>query len=223
MLETNCPNCGAPLHFRSADLAVRVCEYCRSTVIRRGEALEAIGKAAEVPEDVSPLQLGVRGQDGDARFELAGRVRWRWTDGGWSEWLMLFDDGSHGWLGESMGRYMLLRPVSPDQASGDVVDRLLVGDQVSPGMIARIEGRDYAVGDARPVTVAGSEGELPSPASIGTQAISVDLNRPDGLTASIQVEDGAVLAYAGRYVTLADITATGLRTFEGWPMPRFAA
>ena len=29
--------------------------------------------------------------------------------------------------------------------------------------------------------------------------------------------------YAGRYVTLGDIKATGLRAFEGWPMPRFAA
>lgn len=220
MLDTTCPNCGAPLRFRSADLAVKVCDYCRSTVVRSGEELALVGSAAAVPDDVSPLQIGVRGRDGEAGFELVGRVRWRWADGGWNEWLMLFGDGSHGWLGESMGRYMLLRPAS---ATGDVAERLSAGLAVSPGMTALIDGAEYAVSDARPVTVAGSEGELPTPAPIGTQAVSVDLNRPDGRTASIQNEAGAVLAYAGRYVTLADIAATGLRSFEGWPMPRYAA
>jgi len=221
VLDTNCPNCGAPLRFRSADLAVKVCDYCRSTVVRTGEALEIVGKTAEVPDDVSPLQIGVRGRDGAQGFELVGRVRWRWTDGGWSEWLMLFDDGSHGWLGESMGRFMLLRPEKA--VSGEVPAIMARGGRVSPGMIAVIAGEEYVVSDARPVTVTGSEGELPSPASIGTQGFSVDLNRPDGRTASIQAEGGSVEAYVGRYVTLADIAATGLRVFEGWPMPRYVA
>ena len=219
MLDADCPNCGALLRFRSANLAVKVCDYCRSTVVRRGDALELVGKAAEVPDDVSPLQIGVRGRDGADAFELVGRVRWRWADGGWSEWLMLFDDGSHGWLGEAMGRFMLLRPA---EASGEAIERLADGQPVSPGMIATINGSDFTVVDARAVSVAGSEGELPQPASIGAQAVSVDLNRPDGRTASIQNDGGTVQAYAGRYVSLAAIAATGLRTFEGWPMPRYA-
>lgn len=221
MLDTNCPNCGAPLRFRSADLAVKVCDYCRSTVVRTGETLELVGKAAEVPDDVSPLQIGVRGRDGSKGFELVGRVRWRWDDGGWSEWLMLFDDGSYGWLGESMGRFMLLRPERA--VSGEVPAIMARGSQVSPGMTAMIAGEEYVVSDARPVTAAGSEGELPSPASIGIQCFSVDLIRPDGRTASIQAEGGTIETFAGRYVSLADIGATGLREFEGWPMPRYAA
>jgi hypothetical protein len=221
VLDTSCPNCGAALRFRSADLAVKVCDYCHSTVVRRGEALELVGEAAEVPNDVSPLQLGVLGRDGDQEFELVGRVRWRWADGGWSEWLMLFADGSHGWLGESMGRYMLLRPAP--EAAGEAVAEIAARRPVRPGMTATIGGLEYAASDARPVIGAGSEGELPSPAPIGTEAVSVDLNRADGRTASLQNDGGTVQAYAGRYVTLADLRATGLREFEGWPMPRFAA
>ena len=47
---------------------------------------------------------------------------------------------------------------------------------------------------------------------------------PDGRCASIQKDtDGEVEIYTGRYMTLAELHATGLRSFEGWPMPAFAA
>ena len=41
--------------------------------------------------------------------------------------------------------------------------------------------------------------------------------------ASIQKDRGEVAVYAGRYVTLAEIAATNLRAFDGWPLPSFAA
>ena len=223
MLDTNCPNCGAALRFRSADLAVKVCDYCRSTIVRKGEVLENVGIAAEVPEDVSPLQLGVRGRDGNQTFEVIGRVRWRWTDGAWNEWCVLYADGSHGWLGEASGRLMLVREAPTSVFAGEAVARLANGRSVGPGMTATIAELEYVVSDVQAVDCIGSEGELPFPTPIGTKAVSVDLQRTDGRTASLQTDGGQVSAYAGRYVTLADIAASGLREFEGWPMPRFAA
>ena len=221
MLDTNCPNCGAALRFRSADLAVRVCEYCRSTVVRRGEVLEAVGIVAEVPEDVSPLQLGVRGRDGERAFEIVGRVRWRWADGAWNEWCALFRDGSYAWLGEASGRWMLLRATT--DASGPAVANLVAGRAVEPRMTATIDGDEFAVVDVQAVTCVGAEGELPDPVTVGTTATSIDLQRPDGRAATLQNDGGTVSAYAGRYVTLAEIGASGLRVFEGWPLPRYAA
>lgn len=221
MLDTNCPNCGAPLSFRSADLAVKVCDYCRSTVVRRGEVLEKVGTVAEVPEDVSPLQIGVRGRDGERAFEVVGRVRWRWADGAWNEWCALYADGGYAWLGEASGRWMLLR-ATPD-ATGQAVANLGVDRAVTPGMTATIEGEEFSVVDVQQVTCVGAEGELPDPVTVGTTATSVDLQRPDGRAATLQDDGGTVSAYAGRYVTLAEIQATGLRRFEGWPLPRFAA
>lgn len=218
MLDAHCPNCGAPIRFRSSDLPVKVCDYCRSAVLRTGGNLQAIGTIAEVPEDVSPLQIGVHGRDGTQGFDLVGRVRWRYADGAWNEWLALFDDGSTGWLGESMGRYMLLRPTDYSGVQTDAGRQLTVGSKAS------IDGIEYRVSDVREVTVVASEGELPFPAPKGLRATSADLMTGDGRAASIQKDEGGeVDVYVGRYVSLADIAATGLRTFEGWPMPAYRA
>ena len=56
-----CPNCGAPVEFRSAASASAVCSFCRSTLVRDGEALRRIGHSAELFDDHSPLQLGAAG------------------------------------------------------------------------------------------------------------------------------------------------------------------
>ena len=223
MLDTNCPNCGAALRFRSADLAVKVCDYCRSTIVRTGEVLENAGKAAEVPEDVSPMQLGARGRDREQPFEVVGRVRWRYPDGAWNEWCILFGDGRYGWLGEASGRWMLLHEAKTSVYSGEAVARLASGRAVEPGMTATLAELDYTVADVQAVECLGAEGELPFPTPIGTTGISIDLDRPDGRAASIQREGDEVYAYAGRYVTLAEIAATGLREFEGWPVPRYGS
>ena len=118
MLKVECPNCGAEVVFRSAGLPARICNYCRTMIVRSGEGVSAVGKAAELPFDVSPIQLGTRGRFEDHGFEVIGRVRWGWTDGSWNEWLLLFDDGSNAWLGEAMGQFMLLR----ERPLGEVQD-----------------------------------------------------------------------------------------------------
>lgn len=221
MLRASCPNCGAPIEFRSADLPVKVCDYCHSSVLRTGGNLQAIGKVADVPDDVSPLQLGVHGRVGAKGFELIGRVRWRYDDGAWNEWLAYFDDGSTAWLGESMGRYMLLRQVELSHVASDVVKLLQSGFTVMPGTEAVIDNVQYWASDVKRVSCVASEGELPFN-SLGLSAWSVDLMSADEHCASIQrAGDEEVEVYAGQYVSLADIAATGLREFEGWPMPAY--
>ena len=39
-----------------------MCGFCRSTLVREGEALRRIGESAELFDDHSPLQLGVTGR-----------------------------------------------------------------------------------------------------------------------------------------------------------------
>jgi hypothetical protein len=223
MFMANCPNCGAAISFRSVDLPVRVCDYCHSSIIRTGDGLEAMGKVAEVPDDVSPLQIGVRGSDGGHGFQLIGRVRWRWTDGGWNEWLALFDDGSTGWIGEAMGRYMVLRQIARSGPVSKVERGLSAGARIILGTEATINGVDYRVTDVKEATCAGSEGELPFNTPPGFSMPSVDLMADDGHCASIQKDGDEVTVYVGCYRTLAELKPTGLRAFDGWPMPRFAA
>ena len=193
-------------------------------MLRTGDSLQAIGKIAEVPDDVSPLQLGVRGRDGAHGFELIGRVRWRYADGAWNEWLALFDDGSTGWVGESMGRYMMLRQLPEEQIPPGVMRYVQSGQSIKIGGEIKMAGVDYIVADAKHVTCVASEGELPFNAPLGLAAYSIDLMAPGGECASIQKDqDGEVEAYTGNYRTLAELQATGLRSFEGWPMPAYRA
>ena len=98
-----CPNCGAPVEFRSAASAFAVCAYCQSTVVRKGDALERIGRMAELFDDFSPLQLGTSGQlpadiaaswhTGRA-FMVVGRLQYRYGEGVWNEWFVSLDDAS---------------------------------------------------------------------------------------------------------------------------------
>src|SRR3954470_1257021 len=101
-----CPNCGAPVDFRSAASAFAVCSFCRSTLVRDGDALRRIGQSAELFDDHSPLQLGAGGTFQGAAFTLVGRLQYRYRDGTWNEWHALFDNGRSGWLSEDNGSYV---------------------------------------------------------------------------------------------------------------------
>ena len=109
-----CPNCGAPVAFRSAASAFAVCGYCRSQVLRDGNALRRIGESAELFDDHSPLALGASGRWRGAGFTLVGRLQYRYAAGTWNEWHALFDTAGDdpdtpprsAWLSEDNGRYV---------------------------------------------------------------------------------------------------------------------
>src|SRR3982751_4721532 len=102
-----CPNCGAPIEFRSAASAFAVCSFCKSTIVRDGDALRRIGESADLFDDHSPLQLGAGGTYQGAAFTLVGRLQYRYAEGTWNEWHALFDNGKSGWLSEDNGRYVM--------------------------------------------------------------------------------------------------------------------
>ena len=223
MLTVNCPNCGAGVTFRSAALPSRICDYCQTILVRRDEAVDAVGKAASLPFDVSPIQIGTRGRFDDEGFEVIGRVRWGWTDGSWNEWLLLFDGGYHAWLGEAMGQYMMLRERPLAEIGSPVLQALADGEPAPVGTEVQVDGGILTVADAREATCIAAEGELPFTAPAGWTIFSVDLRSPSGRCASLQREDGGASFYDGRYVTLAELAPRNLRVLEGWPMPAFAA
>lgn len=223
MLSVSCPNCGAEVVFRSAALPSRVCDRCQTILVRRGDGVEAVGKAASLPFDVSPVQRGMRGSFETRGFEVLGRIRWGWTDGSWNEWLLLFDDGSNAWLGEAMGQYMLLRERPLGDLNSKAVNLLAAGESVPIGLAGEVDGETLTAADAREATCLAAEGELPFPPATGATVYSVDFRSGSGRCASLQREAGGPSFYDGRYVTLAELHPTGLRAFDGWRMPAFAA
>lgn len=226
-----CPQCGAALTFRSVGLPVIVCAFCRSTVLRSGEDLTRLGESASLPETATPLQLGSSGRDGSQAFTLIGSVRWLWgaapdnnhvAQGVWTEWLMLFDDGGHGWLAEAGGRLMLTRRSRADDRNA-LVAALRQGGAIKPGTRAQFGKIGYRVIDARPAVSAGCDGELPFAAPPGETMFGVDLAGADGSFASVQRHKDSIEVYLGRYVRLRELAPRGLRAVPGWAAPGWAA
>ncbi|MES2445075.1 MAG: DUF4178 domain-containing protein [Pseudomonadota bacterium] len=221
-LHLPCPNCGAPVAFRSAALPSVVCAQCRSMLVRSDSGVAVTGVSAAVPFDVSPVQLGMRGSIDGLAFEVVGRLRWAWTDGSWNEWLLLFGDGRTRWLGDAMGQFMILeeRPFEAIKTRG--LKTIAAGGEAVPGTELQIDGGRWVIGDARDVVCIAAEGELPLDPRPGSRLYSVDIRNATGDVASLQRDAEGTSFYSGRYVTLAELAPRGLRAFEGWALPTYA-
>jgi hypothetical protein len=221
MFTTACPNCGAPVTFRSAALPNRVCDACRSMLVRSDDGIGVAGVQAALPFDVSPIERGTRGRFEGRPFDVIGRVRWSWGDGAWNEWLCLFDDGSNGWLGEAMGQFMMTFERPLRDIRSPVLRAMASGQEAVIGTRIDIDREPMVVADARDVLCIAAEGELPYRAPPGWRILSIDLRSASGRMASLQRDGDDAHFYDGRYVTLAELQPTGLRAIEGWQAPRF--
>lgn len=228
-----CPNCGAPVEFASAASASAVCGFCRSTLVREGDALRRIGSSAELFDDHSPLQLGVAGRWQGSAFTLIGRLQYGYRmappasaerspppasagsaseaestrDGTWNEWHALFDSGKSGWLSEDNGAYVI------------AFDAPLLGappaaDELVPGERRLIGGAAWSVASVVRARLIAAEGELPRPPRTdGAEFAVADLRNERGEVATLDYADpaGAVGWSIGRSVRLAELALSGLR------------
>ncbi|NYH26554.1 DUF4178 domain-containing protein [Paraburkholderia bryophila] len=212
MFSTSCPQCGAPLEFRSAAAVMAVCGSCRSTLLKHGEAVERLGEMAAVFEDYSPLQLGATGQYQTRSFTLLGRIQLRYDAGYWSEWYATFDDGSFGWLSDASGQYA----VTTQRALEDSETATLPSfDSLSPGVPFEFDGKRYLASDIRTAQCVGGEGELPFRVGEGWQARVADFRYEDHFItldyADADQQHGKPALYSGESVELAELACQGLR------------
>ena len=209
-----CPNCGAPVEFRSAASASAVCGYCRSTLVREGEALRRIGESAELFDDHSPLQLGVTGRWQGVAFTLVGRLQYAYADGRWTEWHALFDASDLGqglrsaWLSEDNGAYVLAldRPLN---------DRVPQAGTLFPGQKALSDGRAWEVAAVVRAQVHAAQGELPrppQPAGPDHAFVIADLRNAQDEVGTLDYAEPARPQWSvGRAVRLAELQLAGLR------------
>lgn len=208
MLDLSCPNCGAPIGFKSSVSVQTTCTYCRSMVVRHDKDLEAMGQVAELLQDMSPFQVGTTGRFQGKPFSLLGRVKAVYDGGSWSEWHALFDDGRQGWLAEAQGFYMMTFEVPDATIEHPPVPRAF--------SIFRINGREWVTEDAREVVYAASEGELPFRWEPGEAAWSVDLRTDDGGFGTVALTEHGKQAFVGEYVDFDAMDFQNLRTIDGW-------
>ncbi|MFO1218399.1 MAG: DUF4178 domain-containing protein [Burkholderiaceae bacterium] len=201
-----CPNCGAPVEFASAASASAVCSFCRSTLVRDGDALRRIGQSAELFDDHSPLQLGAAGRYQGEPFTLIGRLQNSYADGTWNEWHALFGNGRSGWLSEDNGAYVFAFD-QPLQGAAPEPGNLF------PGERRLVHGAAWSVASVTRAKLIAAQGELPRPPQLdGREFIVVDLRNERNEVATLDYGEPASPAWSiGLPVRLAELQMTGLR------------
>ncbi len=228
-----CPNCGAPVEFRSAASASAVCSFCRSTLVREGEALRRIGESAELFDDHSPLQLGAAGRWQGSAFTLVGRLQYGYyagpqapavpspppvgtgstgpagstLDGTWNEWHALFDSGKSGWLSDDNGAYVVAFDAPLDGAAP-------AAGELTAGERRLVQGSAWSVASVTRAKLLAAQGELPRPPrQDGAEFTVADLRNERGEVGTLDYSDpgGTVGWSVGRSVRLAELALTGLR------------
>jgi hypothetical protein len=206
---TNCPNCGAPVHFRWAQAVQTTCEFCHSILVRQGLDLAKVGTQAEFPRTGSPIQLGVEGQWRKKTFVVVGRVTYAWQSGRWNEWHCRLSDGTSAWLSDAQLEYAMTVAV-------DMHQPLPAPHTLAVGQGFAWNGVDYVVSTITPAVYVGTEGELPFTTYDHAEYWFADLQNVDGGLATIDGSEAPPLLYVGEYVDYDALTLKGLRKFEGW-------
>ena len=199
-----CPNCGAPVEFRSAASAFAVCGFCKSTIVREGDALRKIGESAELFDDHSPLQLGASGTFQGAGFALVGRLQFRYAEGTWNEWHALFDNGKSGWLSEDNGRYVLAVD-APLAGIAPAATSLKAGGQVT------VAGQPWTVASVSAAKLIAAQGELPYAPNLTRGFVVSDLRNARGEVGTLDYgEPGTPRWSVGRSVAISELAMSGL-------------
>lgn len=204
MKRAQCPSCGAEVLFRSAVSVLAVCEYCRSTLLRKDLDIENLGRMAELMEDASPIQLGTQGRYRQQSFTVIGRIQLRYEAGLWNEWHIFFDNERTGWLGETPGACAIsFLDLPPEECP--LFDGLRVGERI------RLQGRDFRVTNLeKPRCIAG-EGELPFRVGAGYDTAVADLRGPGNAFATLDYSEWPPLCFIGEQTDFESLALTQLR------------
>lgn len=208
-MKLSCPACGAEVLFKSRASIFGVCSFCNSTLVRHDMNIESLGKMTEMPQDMSPLQIGTTGVFDNSRFEVVGRQRIGWESGAWNEWYLHFDSGKDGWLADAQGFYMVSFQLF-EQLSLPELSKLKASDVIT------INKRSFIVDDVREVTCIGSQGELPVKSVKGRKSTSVDLLGAEDTFGNIDYSAEGNRLFFGRYVDFENLQFRNLREIDGW-------
>ena len=171
VLTGRCPSCGANVEFKIGASRATICAYCKSVVARKGQDLSIVGKVSEVIPTGTKIALGTHGQYEGRRFEVLGRLQYKWQAGVWDEWNIGFSDGRYGWLAEAQGRFYVTFKVPPRPLPA----------RVSAGKIISVDGLGrFTVTDVKRAQIVGASGELPDPVAIGETPLTADLESEKG-------------------------------------------
>jgi hypothetical protein len=185
-----------------------VCEHCRSLVVRNDFQVATFGQMAELPNDLSSLQIGTKGFWNGRGFVLLGRMRLHYGDGSWNEWYAHFGNETYGWIAEVMGYYTISFP--------QTVSLNGIDEHSPAGKMVSIQGASWRIMDVKEARCMSVEGELPMVAPPGWSRMGMDLTGPGGQFGTIEIVNGERAFYSGEFAQFGELNFTDLRKVPGW-------
>jgi len=207
-----CPNCGAKIIFKWSSSVQTVCGYCKSVLVRSDVDLKKVGQVADLPPDISPIQLNAEGNYRNKAFVVIGRILYQYDQGGWNEWHLMMNDGTSGWLSDAQEEYAI-----SFAATGSTTGQKLPAEsQVQIGQTYSWNGANYTVSVITQAHFRGVEGELPFQYWDKDDVAFADLRSSSRKFATLDYSDIEPVLYLGELVEFDDLKLKNLRQFEGW-------
>jgi hypothetical protein len=183
--QGSCPACGATIEFGLGASLAKVCEHCRSTVLRTDRGLQDLGKVAALADTPSLIAVGDQGNLAGRPFEVLGRVQLDPGTGPWDEYYVAFDHGqAWGWLAYAQGRWHVTQLTRtgavPSYAELQLESDVLLG-----------ELGEFRIAEIGVATVTSAEGELPDASPPGVKRYYADAYGIGGQFATFDYGDGA--------------------------------
>lgn len=204
-----CPNCGAPVVFRWSSAIQTTCPYCQSILVRHDVDLVKVGEVADLPPDISPIQIGTEGMYRNTAFQVIGRIIYSHDVGAWNEWHLMFSNGTNGWLSDAQAEYavsFLSQPETPLPGQNEVHRGLEYTQQGVRLVVTVLTEANYE----------GVEGELPFQYWDKEKCRFADLRSMDGRFGTIDYSDAQPLLFLGEFVEFDELKLVNLKEFEGW-------
>lgn len=205
----DCPQCGAPVAFPSSIAIFAVCGHCRSSIVRKDFQLETFGTMAELPPDLSPLQIGTTGHFDGNSFTLIGRLRLHWGEGSWTEWCADFGNGRIGWIAEVMGYFAV-------SFEKDAPEAARLDDTPHVRQRLKLAGDEWTVTDVKKARCIAAEGALPYAVMPGAERTGCDLTGAGGSFGTLELAGDTRTFYEGHYAQWEELNLSNLRKVPGW-------
>jgi Domain of unknown function (DUF4178) len=206
-----CPNCGAQIVFKWSSSVQTVCDYCKSVLLRTDVDLQVLGKVADLPPDISPIQVNTEGVYHKKSFVVIGRILYQYDQGGWNEWHLMMNDGSDGWLSDAQEEYAV--SFSSKSTGGSP---LPAASGLNVGQIFSWGGTTYTLSVITKAHFRGVEGELPFKFWDQGDMVFADLRSSSTKFATIDYSDTQPALYLGEFVEFEELQLKNLRQFAGW-------
>jgi hypothetical protein len=203
-----CPNCGAKIIFKWSSSVQTVCEYCKSVLVRTDVDLTKVGQVADLPPDISPIQLNTEGSYRNKPFVVIGRILYEYEQGGWNEWHFVTNDGTSGWLSDAQEEFAVSFPVNGPKLPAE--------SQLQVGQTFSWNGETYTLSVITRAHFRGVEGELPFQYWDKNEVNFADLRSSSRKCATLDYSDENPALYLGELVEFEDLKLKNLRQFEGW-------